>query len=46
MLNQALVATVYPIEVADGQYTAFMVRPQIVQSRDYFHTPSIGVFSR
>ena len=46
MLNQALVTTVYPIEVADGQYTALVMRPQIVQSRDYFHTPSIGVFSR
>jgi hypothetical protein len=37
MLNQSLVATVHTIEVADGQYTAFVVRPQIVQSRDDFH---------
>jgi hypothetical protein len=44
MINQPLVATVHAIEVADGQYTAFVPRPQIVQSRDNFHNPSIGVF--
>ena len=32
MLNQALVTTV-PHEVADGQYTALVMRPQIVQLR-------------